>query len=56
MAIQNNIDFLSTIEFLSKECKTKNHVNCCKIWIGIGLKVICDCSCHNDNSMTMTDN
>lgn len=56
MMAPNTIEFHSTIEFLSKDCKSKNHVNCCKVWAGIGVKVICDCSCHNDNSMTMTSN
>jgi hypothetical protein len=55
MAIQNNIDFLSTLEFLSKECKTKNHVNCCKAWTGIGIKVICNCNCHNNNNSDDND-
>ena len=46
---QNN-ELASTIEFLSKDCKSKNHVNCCKVWAGIGIQVICNCSCHNDDS------
>ena len=50
MAIQNGTYFHSTIEFLSKDCKDKNHVDCCKVWAGIGLQVICTCSCHNNDS------
>ena len=50
MASQDNTYFISTIEFLSKDCKYKNHVNCCKIWAGIGVKVICTCGCHNNDS------
>ena len=54
MTIQNSIGFTSTIDFLSRDCKSKNHVNCRREWTGIGIKVICRCSCHN--SMTMTSN
>jgi hypothetical protein len=49
---QKNIELTSTIEFLSKNCKSNNHINCCRIWtgIGIGFQVICTCSCHNNDS------
>ena len=50
MATQDNTYLLSTIEFLSKDCKSENHINCCKIWAGIGVKVICSCTCHNNAS------
>ena len=50
MATQDGTYFHSTIEFLSKDCKSKNHINCCKIWAGIGVKVICTCGCHNNDS------
>ena len=50
MATQDNTYLHSTIEFLSKDCKSKNHINCCKIWAGIGVKVICTCGCHNNDS------
>jgi hypothetical protein len=50
MTSQNSTEFHSTIEFLSKECKFKNHINCCKAWTGIGFQVICNCSCHNNNN------
>ena len=46
MTAQNNIEFHFTIEFLSRDCKSKNHIDCQKIWAGIGIKVICNCSCH----------
>jgi hypothetical protein len=49
MATKNIADIHSTIEFLSKDCKSKNHINCCKIWAGIRVKVICTCSCHNND-------
>ena len=50
MATQDGTNIHSTIEFLSKDCKSKNHINCCKIWAGIGVKVICTCGCHNNDS------
>jgi hypothetical protein len=50
MTVQNTIKFNSTIDFLSKYCKSKNHINCCRIWTGIGIKVICTCRCHNNDS------
>jgi hypothetical protein len=50
MATQNSTKFHSTIEFLSKYCKSNNHINCSRIWTGIGFQVICTCSCHNNDS------
>ena len=50
MATQDGTYFHSTIEFLSKDCKDKNHVDCCKVWAGIGIQVICNCSCHHNDS------
>lgn len=46
----NSNELTSTIEFLSKDCKSQNHVNCCKVWAGIGIQVICNCGCHTYNS------
>ena len=50
MTIQNSIKITSTIDFRSRDCKSKNHVNCSREWTGIGIKVICNCSCHPYNS------
>lgn len=55
MTVQNSIKFNSTIDFLSRDCKCKNHVNCSREWAGIGVKVICSCSCHNNNNSNDSD-
>ena len=34
------------LEFLSKQCKNDTHNDCCGIWQGLGLEVLCDCKCH----------
>lgn len=55
MTVQNSIKFNSTIDFLSRDCQSKNHVNCSREWAGIGVKVICRCSCHNNNKTDDND-
>jgi hypothetical protein len=32
--------------FSSKDCKAGDHYKCAGFWIGLGLDVKCDCSCH----------
>jgi hypothetical protein len=34
------------VEFLSKQCKNKEHIICCGLWKGLGFEVFCDCECH----------
>lgn len=37
------------IEFKSKECKHDNHINCVRLWTGLGFTVLCNCMCHEDS-------
>jgi hypothetical protein len=38
------------IEFLSRQCKTGEHQNCCGKWQGLGFEINCDCTCgHSKN-------
>jgi hypothetical protein len=55
MTVQNSVNINSTIDFLSRDCKSKNHVNCGREWTGIGFKVICRCICHNNNNSDDSD-
>ena len=34
------------IDFLSKDCKNREHQNCYGNWTGLGFKVNCCCLCH----------
>jgi hypothetical protein len=34
------------VEFLSKQCKNKEHITCCGLWEGLGFEVLCSCKCH----------
>ena len=45
---QNRIEFHSTLEFLSKDCKSQNHSSCSHQWEGFGFNVICICNCHKE--------
>jgi hypothetical protein len=36
----------NVIEFISKDCKNRNHLFCYGIWAGLGIEVICECRCH----------
>ncbi len=40
---------LNIIDFLSKDCKYREHGQCCGNWSGLGLEVKCNCSCHIQN-------
>ena len=37
----------STLEFVSRECKNKNHNQCRGMWYGLGFEVICSCKCSH---------
>ena len=37
-----------SVDFISKECKNKNHFSCNHQWEGFGFTVICTCNCHNE--------
>ena len=39
------------VEFLSKQCKNKVHIECCGLWEGLGFEVLCECMCHTNNSV-----
>ena len=41
---------LNNIDFLSKNCKYREHRQCCGKWSGLGLEVKCKCSCHIQNT------
>jgi hypothetical protein len=34
------------IDFISRDCRSTIHQNCCGIWRGLGFEVLCDCKCH----------
>ena len=37
-----------SIDFISKECRNKNHLLCKHQWEGFGFNVICTCNCHKE--------
>ena len=37
-----------SIDFISKECRNKNHLLCSHQWEGFGFNVICTCNCHKE--------
>ena len=40
----------TVIEFISRECKTGQHQNCCSKWQGLGFEISCGCMCgHKKN-------
>ena len=40
----------TVIDFVSRECKTGQHQNCCGKWQGLGFEINCDCMCgHKKN-------
>ncbi len=45
----NRLEISNVINFLSKECKDKEHQKCCGKWIGLGFQVDCNCLCHYNN-------
>lgn len=40
------------INFISRDCKNDKHNDCCGIWQGLGLEVLCDCKCHKKKRTT----
>ena len=36
-----------SLDFISKECRNKNHLLCSHKWEGFGFQIVCNCSCHN---------
>lgn len=45
------MSYSTTLEFVSRDCKMNNHMNCCGEWNGFGFKIICSCKhCHNNNN------
>ena len=42
------------VEFLSKQCKNKEHIACCGLWEGLGFEIICNCKCgHGQNGQAL---
>ena len=35
-----------SLDFISKECRNKNHLLCSHQWEGFGFQIVCNCSCH----------
>ena len=35
-----------SIDFISKECKNKNHLSCSHQWEGFGFQITFTCKCH----------
>ena len=35
-----------SFDFISKECKNKNHFLCKHQWEGFGFQIFCNCECH----------
>jgi hypothetical protein len=40
------------LDFLSKDCKNNNHLNCNIKWEGLGIQVACRCSCNHDKKIS----
>jgi Zn ribbon nucleic-acid-binding protein len=39
---------INLVDFLSKDCRNNNHVDCYGKWQGLGIEAICCCKCgHN---------
>ena len=44
---------ISSLEFLSRECKIGKHYCCIRVWNGLGLEVYCYCNCHDKNKSAL---
>ena len=44
---------IKKFNFLSRNCRTFNHVDCCGAWCGLGLHVICNCLCHDKKELEL---
>jgi hypothetical protein len=42
----HKLEISEVIDFLSKDCKNREHQNCYGIWTGLGFRVNCCCLCH----------
>jgi hypothetical protein len=40
-------------DFESRECRCDKHVDCPGRWSGLGVNVICSCSCHKKEVKTL---
>jgi hypothetical protein len=45
----------TVIEFLSRQCKTGQHQNCCGKWQGLGFEISCDCMCGHKKNLLALD-
>ncbi len=45
----HKLEIPNVIDFLSKECRDKEHQKCYGKWIGLGFQVDCNCLCHHNN-------
>ena len=44
--VRLKLDKQNILEFCSKDCKKNIHIQCHKIWNGLGFDIICNCNCH----------
>lgn len=42
----HRLEISNVIDFLSKRCKDKEHQKCYGNWVGLGIRVDCNCLCH----------
>lgn len=43
-----------TFDFVSRNCRIFNHAGCYGRWAGLGLHVICSCSCHERKELEIS--
>jgi hypothetical protein len=46
---------ISTLDFVSKDCKQDNHQRCGSKWSGFGFDVVCRCPCHSIQKLEALD-
>jgi hypothetical protein len=44
----------TVLGFVSRDCKSNNHVNCTGCWYGFGFRIICSCKDCHGNTETKT--
>jgi hypothetical protein len=45
-----------SLDFISKECKNKNHFLCKYQWEGFGFQIVCNCECHKKQVLGRVEN
>src|SRR5215212_962465 len=52
--IMHRLEISNAIDFLSKRCKDNEHQKCYGNWVGLGIRVDCNCLCHHNKKITDT--